>query len=155
EEAAAHFERAAEIQPKNYQPLTLLGDLYLALGRRERSMIAARQALGLIQEAFGKEPDVAEVLAMGATTLICLGDHARAEAWAKRAILLDPESYSVHYNAACTYAVIGKPDAALECLRFIFTQMPRARPWLLRIARHDAQLSSLHDRLEFQDLMEG
>jgi len=117
-------------------------------------MIAARQALGLIQEAFGKEPDVAEVLAMGATTLICLGDHARAEAWAKRAILLDPESYSVHYNAACTYAVIGKPDAAQKCLEYVFSQMPRARGWLLANARHDTQLDSLRERPEFQKLME-
>jgi adenylate cyclase len=96
---------------------------------------------------------VAEVLAMGATTLICLGDNVRAEKWAKRAILLDPESYSVRYNAACTYAVIGKPDAAQECLEFVFSHMPRARRWLSGIATHDAQLNSLRGRPEFQRLM--
>ena len=151
--ATVHFERAAELQPSNYQPLTLLADIYLALGHRERSRTAAHQALTRIQEVFGRDPEVAEVLSMGATTLSCLGDNVRAEKWAERAVLLDPESYSVRYNAACTYAVIGRPDVAQEYLEFIFLHMPRARGWLSRIATHDAQLNSLRDRPEFQKLM--
>jgi len=35
--AAVHFEQASELQPANYQPLTLLSEIYLALGRPDRS----------------------------------------------------------------------------------------------------------------------
>ena len=69
-------------------------------------------------------------------------------------MLLDPESYSVIYNAACTYAVIGKPDVAQKCLDHAYAHMPRARGWLLANANHDAQLNSMRDRPDFQDLMQ-
>ena len=81
-----HFERAAEIQPKNYQPLTLLSELYLVIGDPARSIAAARGCLARIVEAFGPEPEIAEVLAMGAATLVYLNDYERAERWAERAV---------------------------------------------------------------------
>ncbi len=45
---------------------------------------------------------------MGAATLVYFKENDRADEWAKRAILLDPESYTVRYNVACAYAVSGK-----------------------------------------------
>ena len=71
----------------------------------------------------------------------------------RRAVLLDPESYTVHYNAACTYAVIGKLDLAQECIEFAFSHAPRARGWLLGIAKHDKQLDPLRALPAFQNLM--
>ena len=117
--AALHFERAAELQPANFQPLTLLSDIYVALGQPDRSVAAARGALSRIEEAFGGDPEVAEVLGIGAATLAYLGDFARAEAWAERAMLVDPESYTVRYNAACTYAYMAGTSDGI-------TRRPRA-----------------------------
>jgi adenylate cyclase len=151
--AAVHFEHAAQLQPRNYQPLTLLSEIYMALGQPAQSTEVARGALRRIEEAFGQTPDVAEVLGMGAATLVNLGDYARAEKWAKRAVLLDPESCTVRYNAACAYAIIGDLDAAQECLEFAFSWTPRARRWLSGIARHDTQLDPLRSRPDFQNLM--
>jgi Predicted integral membrane protein len=151
--AAVHFERAAELQPRNYQPLTLLSEIHLVLGDPDRSAAVARQAIGCIEKEFGRDPEVAEVLGMGAATLVYLGECARAEKWANRAVLLDPESYAVRYNAACTYAVIGKLDLALEALEFAFSHAPRSRGWLLAIAKHDTQLDPLRQRSDFQDLI--
>jgi adenylate cyclase len=90
---------------------------------------------------------------MGAVCLVCLGENGRAVSWTERAILLDPESLTVRYNAACTYAVVGKPEVALECLEFVFSQMPKARRWLFGTTKHDAQLDPLRDRPDFQDFM--
>jgi len=151
--AALHFERAAELQPGNFQPLTLLSDIYVALVQPDRSVAAARGALSRIEEAFGGDPEVAEVLGIGAATLAYLGDFARAEAWAERAMLVDPESYTVRYNAACTYAVAGRLDLAQACLEFAFSHAPRARAWLLGIAKHDTQLNPLRGRAEFESLL--
>jgi adenylate cyclase len=151
--AAAHFEQASELQPANYQPLTLLSEIYLALGRRDRSLLAARLAVDRIEQAFGTSPEVAEVLAMGAATLVYLDQNARAEEWAGRALLVDPESYTVRYNVACAYALAGKPDIAQECLELAFRQTPRARGWLYGIAQNDTQMDPLRGRTDFQDLM--
>jgi len=151
--AAAHFEQASELQPANYQPLTLLSEVYLALGRPDRSLAAARLAVERIEQAFGQSPEVAEVLAMGAATLVYLGDNVRAEEWARRGLELDPESYTVRYNVACAYALAGKPDVAQECLELAFLQTPRARRWLYGIAQNDTQLDPLRGRPDFQDLM--
>jgi adenylate cyclase len=153
ENAAVHFERAAEVQPRNYQPLTLLSEIYLVLGHPDQSAAAARRAISCIEKEFGRDPEVAEVLGMGAATLVYLGENARAEKWANRAVLLDPESYTVRYNAACTYAVIGKLDQAQESLEFAFSHAPRTRGWLLGIAKHDTQLDPLRQRSDFQDLI--
>jgi len=151
--AALHFEQAARCQPRNYQPLALLSEIYLALGRPVDSAAAGRGALRRIEEAFGPEPAVAEVLGLGATTLACLGETARAAAWTARAVRLDPDSYSVRYNAACVHAMTGRPEAALAGLDLVIAQTPRARRWLLGIARHDTQLNALRDRPAFQDLL--
>jgi adenylate cyclase len=85
--------------------------------------------------------------------MVYLGENARAEKWVNRAILLDPESYMVRYNAACTYAVIGKLDQAQESLEFAFSHAPRSHGWLLGIAKHDTQLDPLRQRSDFQGLI--
>jgi adenylate cyclase len=152
--AALHHARAAELRSGNYQPLAMLADALMAMGHREKSESAARRCLDRIEQAFGPNPDVAEVLGIGAFTLVCIGENERAARWVRRGMLLDPESYSVYYNAACTYAVIGKPRLAQKCLDYAFSHMPKARGWLLASAKHDAQLDSLRNRPDFQDLMQ-
>ena len=154
EEAAQQLERAARLQTRNHQPLTMLADVYTALGLKAESEAAARRSLRRISDAFGPKPEVAEVLAMGAVTLVMIGEYGRAGAWVRRALLLDPESYSVRYNAACTYAVIGRPDLAVQSLDHAFRHMPRARGWIYHSALQDAQLRSLQGRADFQDLLE-
>jgi adenylate cyclase len=153
DEAAVHYERAAELQSRNHQPLIMLADVYFALGLPKQSMSAARRGLDRIAEVFGPDPEVAEVLGMGASALVTLDEYERAENWVRRATLLDPDSYSVRYNAACVYAVTGKQKTALESLEYAFSHMPRARAWLFRNAKHDAQLNSLRDQQGFRDLM--
>src|SRR5262249_49104749 len=138
---------------KNYQPLTLLSELYMAIGDPNRSVAAARGCLSRIAEAFGPEPEIAEVLAMGAATLVYLDDNERAERWAERAAQVDPDSYTVKYNVACSLAVMGKLDRAQYYLEAAFAHTPRAGGWLLGNARQDSQLNSLRGRADFQDLM--
>jgi adenylate cyclase len=77
----------------------------------------------------------------------------RAEEWARRAVWLEPGNFTVRYNAACTYAVIGKADAALEQLEYIRSQVARARPWLSKMIKNDPQFDSLRDRVDFQIFM--
>jgi adenylate cyclase len=153
EKAVTLLERATELSPGDPLSLCLLTDLYKALGRPEQSEAAARRTMVRVEAVLKQRPDAADITAVGAATMVFLGDNARAEEWANRAILLEPESFSVRYNAACTFAVIGKSDAALECLEYIFWHLPRSRGWLLGIMSHDTQFESLRGRRDFQDFV--
>ena len=66
----------------------------------------------------------------------------------------DADDHLVHYNAACTYAVIGRFEAALERLEYVFSRTPRARSWLLGIVKHDVQLDSLRALPDFQNFVD-
>ena len=63
---------------------------------------------------------------------------------------ISPEDYLVQYNAACTYAVIGRAATALDHLENVFARAPRARAWLLGIVQHDVQLDSLRAQPAFR-----
>jgi adenylate cyclase len=127
--------------------------LYKLLGEPERSEQAARRTMARIDDILRHHPDTADMLGLGAATLVFLGEYVRAEQWARQAMSLEPESYTVRYNAACTFAVIGEPDVAMECLEYVYAHMPRVRRWLLGISSHHTQLDSLRDRQDFHDLM--
>jgi predicted Zn-dependent protease len=77
-------------------------------------------------------------------------EYERAEEWINRALSLEPGNLVVRYNAAGTFAVTGKLDAALECLEYIHSESPRARGWLLGIMSHDTQFDSLRGRPDFE-----
>jgi adenylate cyclase len=151
--AAALFERAGELRSTDYISLMLLGDCYGSLGFHEKSVDAARRAFIRIETQLMRRPNDAMAICSGAATLVSLGECQRAEEWAGRALAISPEDYLVHYNAACTYAVTGKFDAALERLEHVFSRTPRVRSWLLGIVKHDVQLDSLRDRPEFQNFV--
>lgn len=152
-EAAALFVRAADLRETDYISLVLLRDCYASLGRAEPALAAARQGFARIEAQLARRPDDAMALCAGAAMLVSLGDPARALAWAGRALALNPEDYVVHYNAACTYAEAGRPDAALERLEHISSRSPRVGSWLLGIVKHDVQLDSLRDLPRFRDFL--
>jgi adenylate cyclase len=153
EKAALLYGRAAELNPTDWLSQSMLAEVYTALGQPEFCKLAARKAMVRFETALVQNPDNAEALSQGAATLVYLGESAKAEEWAKRAIVLAPEIFGIRYNVACVHAVLGKPDAALEHLEYIYSHVPRARGWLLGEVRHDTQLESLRNRPDFQALV--
>jgi adenylate cyclase len=121
EKAALHYERAANLKPDDWDSLAMLADVYGSLAQHELSKSTIRRALVRYEKARGQRPDNADGIALAAAMLVILDENTKAEEWAKRAIVLDPDSYSVRYNMACVHAVIGKPDTALECLEYIYS----------------------------------
>ena len=103
---------------------------------------------------MGPEPNDAMAISCGAATLVSLDENLRAEEWARKATTISPDDHLVHYNAACTYAVIGRFEAALERLEYVFSRTPRVRSWLLGIVKHDVQLDSLRALPDFQNFVD-
>ncbi len=153
DKAAVPFERAAELRPTDYTALCLLTEVYGRLGLREQAVATAKRSMARIDAALGKRPDDARILSWGAPTLTYLGENARAEEWAKRAIALSPDDWIVRYCAALAYAAIGRPDTTLEYLEFIFLHVPRGRRTLLGWINCETLLDSLRDRPDFRTFM--
>jgi adenylate cyclase len=75
--AVVLFERAAELRSDDFASLTLLANVYELQGRAELARETARRSLIRIESTLNKRPDAAEVLGVGAATLVYLGENAR------------------------------------------------------------------------------
>jgi adenylate cyclase len=151
--AASAFQRAATLRSDDFASLSFLADVYELLGQHEESKAAARRGMIRIESILSQRPDRAEVLAMGAANAVYVEEYALAEEWAQRAVQLEPDNYSVRYNAACAYAVMGKADIAMEHLEYIYSKMPRVGQLHRRFIAIDPQLKSLRGRTDFKELL--
>jgi adenylate cyclase len=154
ERAASLFERAADLQPNDFKSLGLAADAYRSLGRREEMLSAARRGAERVAVEVSEHPDNAHALVFGAGLLAELGDAARAEDWATRAISIDPGDPTLKYNLACTYIALAKPELALEWLQKIAAESAASRRWLGKWMDHDSAIDALRDHPGFSALAE-
>jgi tetratricopeptide (TPR) repeat protein len=149
EEAARFFEKASEVNPDDYQAPTLLGTVLVGLGRKEDAERTYRRAYVAAEKHLELHPDDARALYLGAGCLAHLGERARAQDWAGRALAIDPEDCGILYNVACVYSNLGKIEEGIDCLE---KEMAHAY-WYKRWAEHDSDLDNLRSHPRFQKLM--
>jgi serine/threonine protein kinase/tetratricopeptide (TPR) repeat protein len=150
EEAVIHYEDAAAARPDDYQALTLAASVYAALDRPEDAADARTRALGRIEKRLEISPEDTRALYFGAGCLVELGEVERGLEWVERALERDPEALDTLYNAACVYALAGRPQAAMDCLETTLALGSAAsREWVM----HDSDLASLKDEPRFQEFL--
>ena len=76
--AAELLERAAEVQPDDFQAPCLLHNIYRSLDRPADSRAAAAEALRRAERELERHPDNARAAYLGATMLATLGETQRA-----------------------------------------------------------------------------
>ncbi|MGH9773963.1 MAG: protein kinase domain-containing protein [Candidatus Acidiferrales bacterium] len=150
EDAARLFQKASEVKPEDYQSQSSLGMVYTGLNRNEEAMDAYRRAWQVAEKHLELHPDDARALYLGAVALVRLGERTRSLEWARRALAIDPEDCGILYNVACTYALQGQIEDAIDCLEKAMTHAF----WYKRWAQHDSDLDSLRNHPRFQALME-
>ena len=150
EESARLFEKASQVKPEDYQGPSMLAMAYRKLGREADAIEADRRAYQRVEKHLELHPDDARALYLGANSLCQLGERARSLEWSRRAQAIDPEDCGILYNIACTYALLGSSDEALDCLE---KAMMHAF-WYKRWAQQDPDLDSLRSLPRFQALME-
>ena len=145
-QAAALFERAAEVRPEDYQALLLSVQTHRALGRMDAERSAAGRGLERARRTLELNPGDVRALYLGATALLRLDRIGEGIEWAERALALEPDEPSVLYNVACTYAMAGEQNRAMEVLERAVLPGMANRVWL----EHDSDLDSLRELPRFK-----
>ena len=129
--------------------LSLLANCYEMLGRENDT----RRTLELLREraveTLRRDPEAVHERSLLAVTLMRLGEPEAGVEQIERAIALAPDDGRTRYNAACTYALAGRPDRAIAELREGIKNLPS---YIADWPRTDPDLASLHGHPEFVEM---
>jgi adenylate cyclase len=84
DEAAEHFEKAWQLQPRDYHTPALLAQVYHELGRDSAARVAAERTVSLCEQHLERKPKDVRAIHLAAGALRTVGD-PRADAWDARA----------------------------------------------------------------------
>jgi adenylate cyclase len=153
EEAAGHWERAAELIEQDTTSPTMLITCYHALGRKQDLQRVGELQLTRVEKLLAHDRNDGRVLGHGCLALAVLGQEDRAKEWMNRAMLIDPDNINMRYNFACTLTTfLNAKDAALEMLEPVFQ---KGGPGLLSHAKVDPDLDDLREDPRFQAMVAG
>lgn len=116
EKGARYFEKASQVDPEDYQAHALLGQTYRGLHQPEKSKLAYRRGLEIIERRLERDPDDTRAVNFAAHCLYELGEADRAVEWAEKALTLDPNEPAAVYNIGCLYMKMGKLDRGFDLL---------------------------------------
>ncbi|KQV66358.1 adenylate/guanylate cyclase domain-containing protein [Rhizobium sp. Root1220] len=151
EPAATYFQRALEIKPADYGAPMMLVNVFRSLGQVDRAESYARIAIKKAEDEMRLHPENANVACLGATALAFLGLRDRALEWLARALATDPNDINIQYNAACTYALLGEIDRAIDLLEVWMPQIgAEMRLWF----KNDSDLDSIRSHPRYSRLVE-
>ncbi len=145
EKALAHYQRARELRPEDYQSPLLMAQIDDDLGHPERAEAARRAGVRAAEARLALQPDDVRALNMGANGLVALGDRERGLEWAQRAFALDPDDAMLLYNLACIQAMAGRRAEALDFLERAVRAGMNFVHWL----RQDSNLDLVRDDPRF------
>lgn len=149
--AATHFQRAMEIKPADYGAPIMLVNVLRSLGQTDKASSYARIALKKAEEELRRHPENANVACLGATVLAFLGVRDQALEWLARSLATDPDDINIQYNAACTYALLGEIERAIDLLEVWMPQVGiEMRLWF----KNDSDLDSIRSHPRYFRLIE-
>ena len=148
-EAAKMYERAVAIRPDEYQTLSYLAMAFQSLGDRENLLEVSARMVKAAERAIMLNPGDSRALYLGAINLERLGESARAEEWANRALHLDPTHPVMLYNLACFHSVAGHIDAAIDLVERAIELGFLHREWYMT----DSDLANIRENPRFKQIM--
>lgn len=151
EQAARHFQQAADVKPDDYQALLVLIGVLRSLGRDQDMRMAARKGVARAERDLVLHPENSRPAYLGAIGLAALGDLDRAKEWAERALVIDPDDSLTKYNVACFCSLVGDHERAIDLLVELLPQATRERK---RWVKHDSDLDPIRNHPRFQTVLE-
>ncbi len=149
ERSVALFEIAIRLRPDDYQPVTMLVGAMEKLGHPEVRQ-AMQRAMAAIDRHLELEPEDGRALQLGAVQAANLGNLARTEELAGRAMAARPNEFATFYNLGCAFAVLGRREQALELLDRAVQHGRGNLEWF----EQDPDLDSLRGDARFEEIVE-
>ncbi len=149
EQAAEHYLRALEIRPDDCQSPLLLEQVLRSLGRDDEGIPYLRMGVKRAEEELRLHPESSRPAQLGACALAQLGEKEKALKWLERVMIIDPNDNGARYNAACTYALLGEHDQAIDLLHdWVKDAGLEQKNWFM----HDADLDLIRDHARYPEL---
>lgn len=148
QDAAIHFEKAADFDPDDFVSPLLATTMYFALHDTKASERMARIGVERAQRVLGDYPDNQRAYYLGAAGWYMLGEKSKALQWTDKALELNPNDPATRYNAACLFAKFPeKHEQALELLEMSV----KSRSWM----ENDADLDPLRAYPRFKAILDS
>ena len=150
-DATALLEKAVTLMEADVHAWARLVTLHHALKNRSAEKIAAEKTISEAEEILAADPSNGAAMSFGALAHAALGKSERAREWIERALLVDPDNLSMHYNFACALAgFVGDSEAAL---RHLERSLATAGVFHLNLVEADPDLDPLRDHPRFQEIL--
>jgi TolB-like protein/tetratricopeptide (TPR) repeat protein len=153
--AEGQFERAVQAyleanrtRPEDYQSLLLAAVVVETLGDTTHAKELRRRGVDIVEKLLSLGADEPRALYMGANGLVGLGETEKAIEWLEKARERESEDPMLLYNAACIYALTGRGDEAVDCLKRAVKGGLRQKGWF----DHDSDLDSIRSHPGFVTL---
>jgi serine/threonine protein kinase/Tfp pilus assembly protein PilF len=142
------WEHAIEVDPEEYQCCCLIVTAYRDMGwtfeQRKPMLERARQrTLSFVT----RHPESPRAYYLGSGIHFELGDRAEGMRWVDKALRVDPSDPGVHYNVACTLALAGESERALDHIERAMELGFAGMKWLA----NDPDLISIKDHPRFKE----
>jgi adenylate cyclase len=129
----------------------MLGTCYRATGNAQAALHVAEVTLARAEKRLAQDQNDVQALTYGAGALAQLRQVQRAQEWMDRALVADPDNFSMRYNFACALALDPRTtDAALDMLEPLLGTMDQGT---LRWAKVDPDLDPLRAHPRFKALV--
>jgi TolB-like protein/tetratricopeptide (TPR) repeat protein/tRNA A-37 threonylcarbamoyl transferase component Bud32 len=148
EDALRHYVDACALR-EDYQAELLRAQTLEAMGRRAEALRAYASALEVCERHVALNPDDARSLTMGGVARARTGDHPGAVEWVERALMAEPRDAVVLYAAACTLAVLGLGERAIEVFGRAIDEGFGNRQWI----EEDPDFDSIRDDPRFRAIL--
>ena len=145
-EAAACYEKAAELMDMDYHAAGMVESCYRGIGDADGRVRAARISLSRVEKALESNPRDASAIANGAMSLAVIGEPDRAREWAGRALALEPANYILRYNIACAYVELGDHGGALDLIEDSLSHLGKDH---IRHTQADPDIAAVRDHPRF------
>jgi len=151
-DAIKHLTKAEKIMQTDVWSLGMALQCHEARGDNVGARMAAQHGMERINKILASDPEHADALERGVTTLLRLGQSAKAKDWAEKVLKLRPDSNSLKYNMACAMVQLGSFDRAMELLEPVAAACTR---WGIEWIKVDTDLDPIRKGAKFKHMMEA
>jgi len=150
-DAIRFYEKAVKLMEADIISASMLSSCYTALGDVAGARRAAQLALERAEATLAHDPNNSVAVGYSAYALAALGEGERAKSRMNRALLIDPDNFSMRYNFGCALCVSLKDkEAALGMLGPVFDAITET---FMPYAKADPDLQLLRDNPRYQAMV--